>query len=371
MDMRNLLLTLLFVFGLIGSGQAQRWSEKKINKWYKKQGWLVGANFAPSTAINQLEMWQADTFDPETIDRELGWAADLGFNTMRVFLHHMLWEQDAQGFINRIEQYLEIADQHGIKTMLVLLDDVWHPYPQLGKQPEPQPHVHNSGWVQSPGHEVLIDSKKCDALEPYIKGIMTHFKNDKRVVIWDIYNEPGNTNGGSYGKKGMEPENKSKYSLDLLKKVHRWAREVNPSQPIYIDVWTSIHKELDQMSAIDAFAYQNSDLINFHCYADAKTTEKQVKRLAQSNRPLVCTEYMARTVGSTFQDILPIFKKYNVAAYNWGFVNGKSQTIYPWDSWDKSYTAEPELWFHDVLRIDGSPYIKEETEFIKQIMNKK
>ncbi|MCL3780095.1 1,4-beta-xylanase [Prolixibacteraceae bacterium JC049] len=364
--MKKLTGLVVLILVLAGTINAQRWSEKKVNKWYKKQGWLVGANFAPSSAINQLEMWQAETFDLKTIDKELQWAEDLGFNTMRVFLHHMLWEQDSKGFIKRIEQYLKVADKHGIKTMLVLLDDVWHPYPKLGKQPDPTPHVHNSGWVQSPGHDVLIDSKKCDALEPYIKGIISHFKKDKRVVIWDIYNEPGNTNGSSYGK--MEPKNKAKYSLDLLKKVYKWAREVNPSQPICIDVWTSIHKELDQMSAIDKFAYHNSDVINFHCYANAKTTENQVKRLAQSNRPLICTEYMARKVGSTFQEILPIFKKYNVAAYNWGFVSGKSQTIYPWNSWGKKYTDEPALWFHDIFRKDGTPYKQEEVKFIKSIL---
>lgn len=364
--MRKLTILTLFVIMTFGWANAQRWSEEKVNKWYKKQGWLVGANFAPSSAINQLEMWQAETFDLKTIDKELQWAQDLGFNTMRVFLHHMLWEQDSKGFVKRIKKYLKVAHKHDIKTMFVLLDDVWHPYPKLGRQPAPKPGVHNSGWVQSPGHEVLIDDKKCDALEPYIKGIISAFKNDKRVVIWDIYNEPGNINGSSYKK--LEPENKSKYSLKLLKKVYKWSREVNPSQPICIDVWTSIHKELDEMSEIDKFAYYNSDVINFHCYANPDATEKQVKRLAASNRPLFCTEYMARKTGSTFQNILPIFKKYNVSAYNWGFVSGKSQTIYPWDSWWKKYNDEPELWFHDIFREDGTPYIKEEVEFIKSIL---
>lgn len=363
--MKTVVISIILTL-MVCSVNAKRWSEKKANRWYKKQGWMVGANFTPSSAINQLEMWQVETFDIELIDKELQWAQDLGFNTMRVFLHHLLWEQNSTQFLNRIEQYLEVADKHNIKTMLVLLDDVWHPIPKLGVQANPTPHVHNSGWVQSPGREILIDSNKCDQLEPYIKGVISHFKNDKRVVIWDIYNEPGNTNGNSYGK--LEPKDKSKYSLDLLKKVYRWARDVNPSQPICIDVWTSIHKELDQMSSIDSFAYNNSDIINFHCYSDAKATEKFVKRLSASNRPLVCTEYMARTTGSTFQAILPIFKKYNVAAYNWGFVSGKSQTIYPWDSWQKKYTNEPDLWFHDIFRKDGTPYIEAETTFIKQIL---
>ncbi len=362
--MKKIIILILCVFTINGVVVAQRWSEKKVNKWYKKQGWLVGANFVPSSAINQLEMWQAESFDPKTIDRELQWAEDIGMNTMRVFLHHLLWKQDPTGLINRIEKYLEISDKHGIKTMFVLLDDVWHPYPKLGKQPEPTPHVHNPGWVQSPGHDVLIDADKCDALESYIKGIISRFKNDKRVVIWDIYNEPGNTNGSSYGK--LEPKHKAKYSLDLLKKVYTWAREVKPSQPISMEVWTSIDKSKYDMSAIDRFAFDNSDVINFHCYANAERTRKCVERLATSNRPLICTEYMARKVGSTFQEILPIFKEYNVAAYNWGFVSGKSQTIYPWDSWSKKYTGEPELWFHDIFRKDGTPYIKGETKYISE-----
>ena len=343
----------------------KRWTVEKANEWYAKQGWLVGANYVPVSAINQLEMWQENTFDPKQIDKELGWAQSLGFNTMRVFLHHLPWEEDPNGFLLRIETYLKIADKHGIKTMFVLLDDVWHPNPKSGTQPKPMPHVHNSGWVQSPGRDILMDSTKYNQLESYIKGIISHFDEDKRVLIWDLYNEPGNTNGGSYSE--LEPENKEKFSIKLLIKVYKWSREINPSQPLCIDVWTAINMELDEMSAIDKFAYAHSDIINFHAYANASSTEKMIKRLAESNRPLVCTEYMARSVGSTFQSILPIFKKYNVSAYNWGFVSGKSQTIYPWDSWNKTYTDEPALWFHDILREDGTPYITDEVQFIQKI----
>ncbi len=341
----------------------ERWPAEKANAWYKQQGWLIGANFAPSSAINQLEMWQADTFDPETIDRELGWAEDLGFNTMRVFLHHIPWQQDSAAFIQRIDTYLGLADKHHIRTMLVLLDDVWNPYPVAGKQPAPKPHVHNSGWVQSPGREILEDSSRHEELKGYIKGIISHFKEDKRVIIWDLYNEPGNPNKSSYGDQ--EPADKEVHSLSLMKKVYYWAREVNPSQPLCIDVWTAVTKELSEMSDIDRFAFENSDVINFHCYADSAVTEKMVERLATSGRPLICTEYMARPVGSTFQAILPVFRKHQVAAYNWGFVSGKSQTIYPWESWKKSFSAEPELWFHDIFRQDGTSYKKEETDFIK------
>jgi hypothetical protein len=79
---------------------------------------------------------------------------------------------------------------------------------------------------------------------------------------------------------------------------------------------------------------------------------------------------MARPNKSTFQPHLEIMKDGKVAAYMWGFVNGKSQTIFPWDSWSKKYTAEPPLWFHDVLNKDGTPYKAEETDYIRKVMGK-
>ena len=343
---------------------SERWSEQKANEWYQNQAWLVGANYVPASASNQLEMWQADTFDPKLIELEFQWAEELGFNTMRVFLHNLVWREDSTAFLKRIEYYLEIAEKHHIKTMFVLLDDVWNPEPKIGIQPTPTPGVHNAGWVQSPGRDILTDNSQWHHIESYVKGILTHFTDDHRVLIWDLYNEPGNPNSDSYG--AIEAQNKEKHSLKLLEEVYRWAREVNPSQPICIDVWTSIHKNIDEMSDIDEFAFHHSDVINFHCYANAEITKNMVKRLSVSNRPLFCTEYMARSIGSTFQDILPVFKKYKVAAYNWGFVSGKSQTIYPWGSWKNAYTKEPELWFHDIYRDDGKPYQQEEIDFIKQ-----
>src|SRR5690606_24227254 len=151
--------------GLGTSTSGNVWSLEKANAWREDRGWLVGCNFSPSTAINQLEMWQEDTFDPETIDRELGWAEDLGFNCIRVYLHDLLWEQDSLGFLERMEAFLEISDRHQIGVMFVLFDGVWDPFPKLGVQPDPKPHLHNSGWVQSPGLEVLQDATQDPRLE--------------------------------------------------------------------------------------------------------------------------------------------------------------------------------------------------------------
>ena len=330
--------------------------------------WLVGCNFAPSTAINQLEMWQADTFDPVTIDRELGWAEDLGFNSVRVFLHHMLWEQDAPGFLTRMEQFLAIADRHHIGVMFVLFDAVWDPFPQLGKQRAPKPGLHNSGWVQSPGARILADPSKHDALKEYVTGVLGKFKADRRVHAWDLFNEPDNTNGSSYSR--LEPAGKPELAFALLKKTFAWAREVAPSQPMTAGVWIGSLSDPDKLSPINRYMLTQSDVISFHNYRRLAELKKDVESLKRYRRPILCTEYMARPMGSTFDPILPYLKEEHVGAYNWGFVAGKTQTIYPWDSWKKPYADEPPTWFHDIFRPDGTPYDASEVAFIRRVTGK-
>ena len=350
---------------------AERWSKEKAWEWFEKQPWLVGSNFNPSTSINQLEFWQSATFDPETIDRELKWSADLGMNLHRVYLHNLLWEQDSTGFLNRLDNYLSLADKYGIKTMFVLLDDVWHPVPKLGNQPDPIPHVHNSGWVQAPGAEILGDPSRHDELEGYIKGVTSHFANDKRVLVWDVYNEPDNV-AGQPGRKELEVKDKQKYSLLLLKKVMQWAREVNPSQPLTTGIWRGNIDHWgtpDSLPAVDRFMIENSDVISFHAYdGDMDAVRRKITELKKYERPLLCTEYVARSGGNTFETVMPILKEDKIAAINWGFVSGKSNTIYPWKSWDSTFTEEPKIWHHDILRQDGTPYSQTEVDFIKGII---
>ncbi|MGC1902277.1 MAG: hypothetical protein WA715_00490 [Candidatus Acidiferrum sp.] len=343
-----------------------RWSTKRANDWYDAQPWLVGSNFAPSTAINELEMWQADTFDLKTIDRELGWAQGIGMNTMRVFLHNLAWKQDPAGFLDRMEKFLAVADKHHIRIMFVLLDSVWDPNPQLGKQREPKPHVHNSGWVQAPGAAILKNSASWSAeIEPYIKSVIGRFKDDQRVFIWDLMNEPDNENG-SY--KSTELPNKAEVAEQLLVKVWVWARDAKPSQPLTSGVWKKLDFTDDsKLSAMEKLQLENSDVITFHNYDPPDKMLAEIQSLRHFHRPVICTEYMARPRGSTFETVLPVLKTENVGAYNWGFVSGKSQTIYPWDSWEKQYTAEPPLWFHDIFRQDGTPFDAKETELIRRL----
>jgi len=342
-----------------------RWSAERAHAWYDNQSWLIGCNFIPSTAVNQLEMWQEETFDPETIGRELGWASDIGFNIIRVYLHDMLWQQDSSGFMNRIDQFLAIAKKHNIKVMFVLLDSCWNPHPKLGKQYEPKQHVHNSGWVQSPHINTLKDTAAHSKLRGYVKGIVGRYRNDDRVIVWDVYNEPGNTNGVSYG--AHEPPNKDELALKLLKRAFEWIREVNPDQPVTAGAWTSEWQKDGEITPLNRFMLDNSDVITFHSYSSPDHVRKIVPVLKEYSRPIICTEYMSRGTGCTFQNILPIFKQHGIGAINWGLVAGKTQTQYPWASWTKQFTSEPELWFHDIFRRDGTPFDKKEVKFISEI----
>ncbi|MFV8334994.1 1,4-beta-xylanase [Flavobacterium sp. RSP29] len=340
------------------------WTKEQANSWYAKQPWLVGANYNPSTAINQLEMWQEDTFDPKRIDEELGWAEQIGMNTMRVYLHDLLHKDDAEGLYKRMNIFLEIADKHHIKILFVLFDSCWDPFPESGKQRAPKPHVHNSGWVQSPGQKALQDETQYPRLEKYVKETVTHFKEDQRILGWDVWNEPDNMTGPSYEK--VEMANKVDLVYTLLGKVFKWARESNPSQPLTSGVWAGDWTEAN-LKPIFKLQLDQSDVISFHCYDKPKDFLKRINELKRYGKPMLCTEYMARPNGSTFEGFLPIAKENKIAMINWGLVDGKSQTKYSWDSWTKKYDAEPELWFHEVFHTDGTPYKKSETDLIKKL----
>ena len=348
----------------------ERWTAEQANAWYQNQPWLAGFNFAPRTAINQLEMWQAETFDLPTIDRELGWAEQMGFNIVRVFLHDLLWKQDSKNFIQRIEKFLECTDKHNIKVMFVLMDGVWDPHPQLGTQREPRPHVHNSGWVQSPGVEIVSNPDRHDELKPYVQGVIRRFKADRRVLIWDLFNEPDNLNRTAYND--IEPDNKPELVGMLLRKAFDWAREIEPTQPLTAGVWGGRDwGDPNTIIPIDRLMLEQSDIITFHSYMPLIEVRKRVDNLRRYGRPIICTEYMARLAGSTFNPIMAYMKDQKVGAIHWGFVSGKTQTIYPWDSWTRSYTKEPLIWFHDILRPDGTVFESTEVQYIKALTDKR
>jgi len=365
-------LTLLGLCSGAASAQTARWSEEKANDWYARQPWLVGSNYIPQNAINELEMWQDATFDSAEIDKELGWAESLGMNTMRVFLHDLLWQQDAEGFRRRLDQFLTIAARHHIRPLFVLFDSCWDPLPHLGPQRPPIPGVHNSGWVQSPGAKALADPSQYPRLKAYVQGVVGAFAEDDRILGWDIWNEPGADNSGSYSKTELKIADKLARVTALLPQAFEWARAVNPTQPLTSGVY-DVDTSRDE-SALDEIArvqLRESDIITFHNYDWPEDFKAEIAWLRRFHRPVICTEFMARSIGSTFDTILPIARQEHVGAINWGFVAGKTQTYLPWESWQHPYILDqPPVWFHEVLHPDGTPYRQAEVDLIRQLTGK-
>jgi hypothetical protein len=343
----------------------KQWSTERAAAWYNARPWMAGANYLPRSAVNELEMWQAETFDPDQVDREMALAEGLGFTVVRTFLHDLAWKQDPEGFFSLVDRYLDIAGRHGVSTMFVLFDSVWNPQPHPGRQPDPVPGLHNSGWVQAPGSAALSHASEYPRLESYVKQTMRRYARDPRVLAWDIMNEPDNTNAGSY--RSTELPDKMTYAYRLLVTAFGWAREVDPDQPITAGVW---HNEWGQdmlLLDFERFQLTSSDIISFHSYDAPAQVARRIESLRRFNRPLLCTEYMARAQGSTFAAVMPLLKREKVAAISWGFVSGRSQTIYPWDSWQQAYKSEPKVWFHDIFHADGTPYIPEEVAVIRSL----
>lgn len=344
---------------------SERWSEEKAATWYAAQPWLVGANYVPSDAINQLEMFQPETFNAALNDKELGLAEGAGMNTVRVFLQDQLWSSDPKGFKTRLDAFLAIAARHHIRPMLVLFDSCWDPYPKLGPQHPPIPGVHNSGWVQSPGYKGIADPAYKPKLEAYVKGVVGAFAKDDRILAWDVWNEPDNGNDSSYGR--VEVPHKAELVTALLPEVFAWARSAHPTQPLTSGVWQGNWSDPAKESAMSKVQLAESDIITFHNYGWPEEFEARIVELKAYNRPVLCSEYMARGAGSTFDGTLPVAKKYKVAVINWGLVAGKTQTYMPWDSWQKPYVlSQPVVWFHEVFKQDDTPYREREVELLRQ-----
>jgi hypothetical protein len=323
-----------------------QWSVAKAWTWYQKTGAIRGCNYLPRTAVNSTEMWQAETFDPKTIDQELGWAEGLGYNSVRVFLQYIVWKQDPKAFKKRLEQFLAIADRHGIRVMPVLFDDCAFagrdPYP--GKQDEPVPGVHNSGWVPSPGLAMVTNSATWPDPEKYVRDVVKSLAKDSRVLLWDLYNEPGNSNLGEQ-------------SLPLVEATFGWARAAHPSQPLTVAPWDNIHSPMSKK------LFALCDVVSFHGYDDVSGMKDKIGVCRATGRPVICSEWLRRQAGNTFAEMLPLFALNDVGWYNWGLVAGRTQTYMPWGS--KKGDAMPALWQHDVLRADGQPFDPKEAELLR------
>ncbi|EOS9838069.1 1,4-beta-xylanase, partial [Enterobacter hormaechei] len=218
----------------------EQWSREQAQAWYQQKGWLCGFNYLPSTAVNWTDIWQEETFDAATIERELGWAAEAGYNTLRINLPFIVWEHDRDGLMARIDRFLTIADGHGFSTMLTLMDDCGFSgdEPYLGPQKPPVPGKHNSQAAASPGRDKVCDRDCWPQIERYIRDVVRQFREDKRVLLWDLYNEPGNRGIFATGtEEVLYDEKLETCAHELMKQAFRWVREEDPTQPLTVCAW--------------------------------------------------------------------------------------------------------------------------------------
>ncbi|MDO4576290.1 MAG: cellulase family glycosylhydrolase [Planctomycetia bacterium] len=334
-----------------------RWTVEKAQAWGKKQPWIVGCNYVPTYAVNQLEMWQKESFDAKIIDSELALAEKTGFNTLRVFMHHLLWQSDRNGFLDRVKTFLDICEKHGLQVIYTFFTNGGANVGELGPQPAPKPYTHNSQWRQTPGKDAVMHRpEQWHTMEEYVLDCMTTFRDDPRVRIWDLFNEPANS-----GDKWM--------TLGFLRLLWTWARQVNPPAPLTSAVQTTSAIQTLEVEPIPAFLVENSDILSFHHYGSKAGMEHMVKILLSHRRPVVCKEWLARGVGCTVFDILPLFKKYHVGAINWGLIPGKLQTHLPW-GWNAD-KGEPKVWHHDLYREDHTPYDPKEIALYLKLVAEK
>ena len=349
--MRNAIFAALaatFALLLLTAEAQEPWSKKKAWDWYKRQPWLVGCNFLPSSAVNGVEMWRAETFDPATIDRELGWAQKIGFNSSRVFLNYVVWAADAEGLKERMRKFLSIAQRRRVRVMFVLLDDCNFAgrVAKAEPQPPPVPGVHNSQWVSSPPLALVADRAAWPMLERYITDVVGAFASDNRVLIWDLYNEPGNSGMGAK-------------SRPLMEAAFAWARAARPSQPLTTGAWANFRDPMQTRMM------ELSDVVSFHGYDPRPGIEAKLSLCAAYGRPVICTEWLRRQVGNTFAAILPVFGQRRIGCWSWGLVAGRTQTYFPWGS--PRNAPKPKQWQHDLFHTDGTPFDPKELKLIKGV----
>ncbi|ENT4820599.1 TPA: cellulase family glycosylhydrolase [Citrobacter farmeri] len=349
----------------------QQWSTARAQSWYKEHGWACGFNYLPRTAVNWSEMWQADTFDLPVIEQELAWAESYGYNALRTNLPFIVWQHDREGLLMRIDAFLEIAARHHIQVMLTLMDDCGFSgdEPWFGPQKPPVPGVHNSQAAASPGRAIVMDPDQWPQVEAYVRDILTHFSSDTRIAIWDLYNEPGNRgiflSPQEYAEADVALE---EYALQMVRAVFRWARSVSPSQPLTVGAWHVAHERWGTLKhPIDAAALELSDIISYHAYVPAAIQSDILHTLSQFNRPVLCTEWLSRHTHCVFSEQLPLFSAFDTGCYHWGLVQGKTQTWLPWPGVNKSHPDPQSLWFHDVLKPDGTPCCSDEMRLVKQL----
>ena len=346
----------------------RKWSEEQAWDWYKKQPWLCGCNFMGSDCCNRIEQWQELDFEAhlQTADRELALAASIGFNTVRLILEYTVWKEEHDTFMRRLDQYLSTCAKHGIAALIVFGNDCTVPK-EIYSEPKLGPQTYDIGYhggkKKSPhairssvGYNPMDDPETEAGYYRMAGEIIEKYAKDPRVVIWDLFNEPGNGNRGSK-------------SLPYMERFFEIAREISPVQPLTAGVWKDCSSGVK--SEIEVRALELSDIVSYHGYSDFESEILKINHLKQYNRPIVNTEWLNRITKNEVAQMLPVFFLERIGCYCWGFVAGKYQTNEPWESlWQMyengNHSLDLTKWQHELFRINLRPYDPAEIEVFKK-----
>ncbi len=348
-----------------------QWTREEAWAWYDSRTWLRGCNFMPSDCCNRIDQWQEFGFEErmETTRRELALAASIGFNTVRMILEFEVWDKEHDGFLKRLDRVLEVCFENGITAMLVLANDCSVPKslytpPHLGEQ-----HVdvgyhggrkvspHKSYGGEDTRFHILDDPDIRPRYYEMVREIVTLYAHDPRVIVWNIFNEPGNGRGSE--------------SLPYMERFFEICREIGPDQPLCADVWGAM-KDGRAPTEIQQRALELSDVVSYHCYSPLEGQISMIEQLRRWGRPAFCTEWLHRICRNTVEDAIPLYYLEKIGCYNWGFVAGKYQTYEPWETiWQQVEAGKGDRfdltkWQHDLMRPSLRPYDPKEIELIKK-----
>ena len=351
------------------------WTKEQAWEWYNAQPWIRGCNYMPASAANRYDMWQVWDCERrfEEMERELALAESIGFNAVRIIIAEdngfAVWCEDHDGYMRNLERFLALCGKHKIRAIMCLGNDCSRPKP-LWSVPKPGPQPYDIGYhggrKQSqhgsfPGMIGYISADDPELRPKFFKmcgEVMEKYKDDDRVLFWNIWNEPGNNGRG-------------KVSAPLVKEMFELAWKIGVKQPCAADVWNG--KLEPNLETAEGVAAAWSDIISFHCYSPLPSQIAYVKQLKEKfGRPMLNTEWLARIRGCDVQDCYPYFAQENIGCTCWGFVAGKYQTYEPWEGmWrrvEKGYRGyKMTKWFHDLFRPSLRPYDPEEIDVIKNV----
>ena len=351
----------------------EKWSKERAWEWYNNRPWIRGCNYMSASCANRVDQWQSLHFDKylKETEAELKLMRELGYNSVRLILEYVVWEKEHDVFLKNFERYISLCNSYGISCMIVLANDCMPPKTELWKMPSIGEQSYDIGYHggrkhsqhgrhNAPAPHYYLDEN--DSREKYfemVREIVSLYKDDARILMWDLFNEPGNSN-----RRGITMPN--------LKRMLDEVRKINPSQPLTIGAWwcgddRCFNNEIDQ------FALESSDIITYHNYGKYEEHIQVIKYLKGLGRPIMNTEWLARCTGNTVFENFPLFYLENIGCYNWGFVAGKYQTYEPyeghwqWYNDDKHADIDFTKWFHDLYRPSHRPYDPRETELISRL----